>query len=42
MGAAIMADKPLVRFFWHALDTGHYCLTQARLWLAEAVCGPEP
>jgi hypothetical protein len=41
MGVAIMVDKPLVRFFWRALDRLDYRLTQARLWVADAVCGPE-
>jgi hypothetical protein len=39
-GSAIMADRPLVRFFWRVLDSVDYWPTQARLWLAHAVCGP--
>jgi hypothetical protein len=42
MGVAIVADKPLVRFLWRVLDALDYRVTQARLWLADAVCGPEP
>ena len=30
------------RFFWRVLDRGDYWLTQARLWLAEAIYDPEP
>jgi hypothetical protein len=41
-GSAIMADRPLVRFFWRVLDWLDYWLTQARLWLADAVRGPLP
>ena len=41
-GVAIMADRPLVRFFWSVLDALDYSLTQARLWVADAVCGPMP
>jgi hypothetical protein len=37
-----MADRPLVRLFWRVLDRLDYRLTQARLRLADAVCGPEP
>jgi hypothetical protein len=29
-------------FFWRTLDTLDYWLTQARLWRADAVCGPRP
>ena len=39
-GGVIMSDKPMVRFFWRAFDRLDYWLTQARLWLADAVCGP--
>jgi len=42
MGVSIMADKPLVLFFWRVLDRLDYWLTQARLWVAGAVCDPEP
>jgi hypothetical protein len=37
-----MADRPLVHFFQRVLDAVDYRVTQARLWLADAVCGPEP
>jgi hypothetical protein len=37
-----MSDKPMVRFFWRVLGRLAYWLTQARLWLADAVCGPMP
>jgi hypothetical protein len=37
-----MTDKPLVRLFWRVLDRVDYWLTQARLWVTDAVCGPEP
>jgi hypothetical protein len=36
-----MTDGPPVRFFWRALDRLDYWLTQARLWVADMVCGPE-
>jgi hypothetical protein len=42
MGVAIMADRLLVRFFWRVLDRLDYWRTQARLWLADVVCDPEP
>lgn len=35
-----MADRPLVHFFWRA-DALDYRVTQARLWVVDAVCGPE-
>jgi hypothetical protein len=37
-----MVDRPLVRFFWHVLDAVDYRVTQARLWVTDTVCGPEP
>jgi hypothetical protein len=37
-----MTDRPLVNFFWRVLDAVDYRMTQARLWLADAVSGPEP
>jgi hypothetical protein len=40
MGMAIMADRPLVRFFWRVLDRLDYWIMQARLWTVDAVCGP--
>jgi hypothetical protein len=39
-GVAIMAIRPLVRFFWRVLDALDYSLTQARVWLVGAVCDP--
>jgi hypothetical protein len=42
MGAAIMINRPPVRFFWRAFDGLNYWLTQARLWVTDAACGPEP
>jgi hypothetical protein len=42
MGVAIMADSPLVRFFWRVLNAVDYPVTQRRLWVADAVCGPDP
>jgi hypothetical protein len=42
MGVAIMADGRLARLFWRVLDGLDYWLTQARLWLADTVCGPVP
>jgi hypothetical protein len=37
-----MAERPPVCFFWRVLDRLDYWLTQARLWLADAVYGPFP
>ena len=37
-----MANGSLARLFWRALDALDYWLTQAQLWLADAVCRPEP
>jgi hypothetical protein len=42
MGVAIMADRPLVSFFWRVLDALDYSLAQARLWVVGVVCGPFP
>jgi hypothetical protein len=42
MGVAIVADRPLVRFFWRVFARLDYCLMQAKLWLVDAVCDPEP
>jgi hypothetical protein len=41
MEMAVMADRALVRFFWCFLDAVDYRMTQVRLWVADAVCGPE-
>jgi hypothetical protein len=35
-----MADSPLAHFFWRVLDALDYWITEAGLWLADAVCGP--
>jgi len=37
-----LAEGTLGRLFWRALDALDYWLTQAQLWLADAMCGPEP
>jgi hypothetical protein len=37
-----MADKPLVPLFWRVLDAVDYWVTQAKLWVADTACGPEP
>jgi hypothetical protein len=37
-----LSEKPPVRFFWRVLDLFDYWRTQARLWLTDVVCGPEP
>jgi hypothetical protein len=42
MGMAIVAESRLERFVWRALDRLDCRLTQARLWLADAVYGPFP
>jgi hypothetical protein len=43
LGASIVvADRLPQRFFWRVFDGLDYWLTQARLWVADAVCGPEP
>ena len=39
-GRALLANGPLGRLFWRTLDALDYWLTQAQLWLADAVCGP--
>ena len=36
-----MVDGPQVRFFWREFDALDYWLTQARLGIVDAVCGPE-
>jgi hypothetical protein len=36
-----MANGPLARVFWRALDRLDYWLTQVRLWVEGAVCDPE-
>ena len=41
-GVAIMADRPLPRLLWRALDRLDYWLMQARLWIVDAVYGPFP
>jgi hypothetical protein len=37
---ALLANGSLARLFWRVFDDLDYWLTQARLWLADAVCGP--
>jgi hypothetical protein len=37
-----MADGSYTRLFWRALDRLDYWPTQAGVWLADAVGGPEP
>ena len=37
-----MADGPLIRPFWRALDAVDYWITQLRLYIADAICGSEP
>ena len=41
-GRALVANGSLARLFWRVFDDLDYWLTQARLWLADAVCGPMP
>jgi hypothetical protein len=35
-----LANGSLTRLFWRLLDVLDYWLTQAQLWLADAVCDP--
>jgi hypothetical protein len=35
-----VVNGSLARLFWRVLDALDYRLMQARLWLADAVCGP--
>jgi len=37
---ALLANGSAARLFWRVLDALDYWLMQARLWLADAVCGP--
>ena len=37
-----MANGSLAPLYWRVFDAVDYWLTHARLWLADAVCGPEP
>jgi hypothetical protein len=37
-----MANGPLALLFWCAVDWLDYWITQARFWVVDAVCGPEP
>jgi len=41
-GRALVANGSLARLFWRVFDDLDYWLTRARLWLADAVCGPMP
>jgi hypothetical protein len=40
-GEGLLANGSLARFYWRVLDALDYWVTQARLSLADAVCGPE-
>ena len=40
MGVAVMADGPGPQLFWRVLDALDFWLTQARLWVADAVAAP--
>jgi hypothetical protein len=42
MGVAIMADRRLVGYSGVLSTRSITGLTQAKLWVADAVCGPEP
>ncbi len=37
-----MVDGPLGRIVWRVVDAADYWLMQARLGIADTVCGPEP
>lgn len=37
-----MDNGSLARLYWRVLDALDYCLTQARLWAAHVMYGPEP
>ena len=37
-----LRQRRQARLFWRVLDALDYPVTQARLGLADAVCGPEP
>jgi hypothetical protein len=41
-GVALLTNGSLARRYWSALDALDYWPTQARLWRADVVCGPEP
>jgi hypothetical protein len=40
-GVSLLTDGLLARLFWRVVDALDYCLTQAVLWLADAVAGPD-
>ena len=40
--AAIVAERPLVRYLWRVLDRLDYWVTQARLRVADALCAVLP
>ena len=42
VGVGRLTDRRLARLYWRLLDTLDYWLTQAQLWLADAVCDPSP
>jgi hypothetical protein len=37
-----MPDGPLACFFWRSADAVDYWIIQLRLWILDAICGPEP
>ena len=37
-----MADGLLAQLFWRGLDMVDYWITQLRLYIADAICGPLP
>jgi hypothetical protein len=40
-GRSVSANGSLARLFWRVFDDlDYWLLTQSRLWLADAVCGP--
>jgi hypothetical protein len=41
-GVGRLTDRRLARLYWRLLDTLDYWVTQAQLWLADAVCRPKP
>jgi hypothetical protein len=42
VGVGQLTDRRLAPFYWRLLDVLDYWLTQAQLWLADAVCHPKP
>jgi hypothetical protein len=37
-----MPDEPLACFFWRFADAIDYWIIQLRLYILDAICGPEP